>query len=325
MDRRVALGFIASIGVMASGPMPAQGPGLPRVVFLLWGSEAQGGTFVDSFRVALREAGHVEGRTLVLDVRFNPSDPGRLEKVMRDAVGEKPDVLVVAGLAAARKARELTTTIPVVVATASDLVDAGVVASYARPGGNVTGVSDLTDESATKRLELVRGILPAAKRVALLTNPSFPATPKIERRVAEAARSLGIAIVSLHATDPVSLAAAVESMAGAPPDALLVGGDPLFNAGDFIARATAMRIPVVHYWPGMAEKGALISYEVDIHDNFRRAAGYLDRVLRGAKPADLPIHRPTRYTLKLNVDTARTLGIDVPESFRLRVDAIVPG
>jgi putative ABC transport system substrate-binding protein len=324
MDRRVALRSIASLCVTASGILLAQERALPRVVFLLWGSEAQGGTFVDSFRAGLREAGQVEGRTLMLDVRFNPSDPVHLDEVVRGAVREKPDVLVVAGLAAARKAREITTTVPIVVATASDLVDAGVVASYARPGGNVTGVSDLTDESATKRLELVRGILPAAKRVALLTNPSFPATPKIERRVAEAARSLGIAIVTLHATDPVLLDAAVASMASAPPDALLVGGDPLFNAGTFISRATALRVPVVHYWPGMAEKGALLSYEVDIHDNFRRAAGYLDRVLRGAKPADLPIHRPTRYTLKLNVETARTLGIDVPEAFRLRVDAIVP-
>jgi putative ABC transport system substrate-binding protein len=131
-------------------------------------------------------------------------------------------------------------------------------------------------------------------------------------------------IIPLRAADPQALAAAIESMAPAPPDALLVGGDPLFNAGDFIARATALRVPVVHYWPGMAEKGALMTYEVDVHDNFRRAAGYLDKILKGAKPADLPIYRPTRYTLKLNVETARTLGIVVPEAFRVRVDQLVP-
>ena len=296
----------------------AQERRIPRVVMLLWGSETAGRPFAQSFREGLREAGQIEGRTLALDVRFDATS--RLDDVMRATLAERPDVLVVAGLAAAKRARELTTTIPVVVATASDLVDGGVVASYARPGGNVTGVSDLTDEAAAKRLELTRAALPGAKRVALLTNPQFPATPKIERRVREAATTLGFEIIPLSASDATSLAAAIESMAASRPDALLLGGDPVFNSGDFIARATALRVPVIHYWPGMAEKGALMSYQADVHDNFRRAAGYVDRILKGAKPADLPIYRPTTYALKVNVTTARALGIALPAAFMSRVD-----
>ncbi len=323
MKRRAALRGLA--GLLGSWTVPAwpQDKRPARVVLLLWGDEVQGRPFAESFRQGLRDAGHVEGRTLVLDVRFNASTPANIDAAMRAAVGEQPDVLVVGGLAAARRARELTGTIPVVVATASDLVDAGVVASYARPGGNVTGVSDQTDEAAVKRLELIRMALPNAKRVALLTNPAFPATPKIESRVGEAATRLGFAIVPLRAGDPAELAAAVESLATSRPDALLVGGDPLFNAGDFITRATALRVPVVHYWPGMVEKGALFSYEADVHDNFRRAAGYVDKILKGDSPAQMPIHRPNRYTVKVNLAAARALRIDVPEAFRLRADEVI--
>jgi putative ABC transport system substrate-binding protein len=322
MDRRAALRSLAACLAAAARPTASAARSIPHVVLLLWGSEAAGGSFVESFRQGLREAGHAEGRTLKLDVRFNPLS--RLDRVMRDTLAERPDVLVVGGLAAAKRARELTTTVPVVVATASDLVDGGVIASYSRPGGNVTGVADLTDEAAAKRLELIRAALPAAKRVALLVNPAFPATPKIESRVREAAKVLGFDIVPLRAGDPATVAAAVESMATSRPDALLLGGDPAFNTGDFIPRATALRVPVVHYWPGMAEKGALISYEVDVHDNFRRAAGYVDRILKGAKPADLPVYRPTTYLLKVNLSAARELGIALPAAFMQRVDAQLP-
>lgn len=324
MDRHEAVRALAALAAAGATPTLRGQQPLRRVIFLLPGSEVPGQPFVASFREGLRAAGQVEGRTLVLDVRFNQSDPSMLDAALRRAVGEQPDVLVIGGLAAARRARELTTTLPIVVATASDLVDGGVVESYARPGGNVTGVADLTDEGATKRLEMIRRALPSAKRVALLVNPAFPATPKIERSVREAATSLGFAIVMLRASDAAGLAAAIESLAGSPPDALLVGGDPLFNAGDFIERALALRVPVVHYWPGTAEKGALLSYEVDVSDNFRRAAGYVDKVLKGAKPADLPIHRPTQYVLKANTETARRLGIAFPESFRLSVNRFVP-
>jgi len=207
--------------------------------------------------------------------------------------------------------------------TASDLVDAGVVKSFARPGGNITGVSDLVDEAAVKRLELVRAALPSARRVALITDPDHPATKKVESRIAEAAPRLGFTIIGLRASDRASLAAAIESMAHARPDALFIGGGPVFNAGEFIERANALRVPVIHYWPGTAAKGALLSHEADIHDNFRRAADYVDRILKGAKPGDLPIHQPTRYKLVVNAKTAQSLGLTIPQTLLQRADEVI--
>lgn len=303
-----------------AGTQPAR---LPRVVMILPAAEEEARPFVESFRSGMREAGQVEGKTVLFEVRHGRLEPARIEALQREAVADNPDVLVVAGLSAARRMRDLTRTIPVVVATASDLVDAGVVKSFARPGGNITGISDLVDEAAVKRLEIARAALPNARSVALLTNPNFPATPKIESRIANVAPRLGFTIIPLHATDHASLTAAIEAMAQPRPGALLVGGDPLFNSGEFIARATALRVPVIHYWPGSGERGALVSHEADIHDNFRRAAGYVDRILKGAKPADLPIHQPTRYKLVVNLKTAKTLGLEIPRPLLQRADEVI--
>ena len=323
MRRRAALRALAWVLAASPGLAASQGTRLLRVVMIVATAEDEARPFVESFRGGLRDAGHVEGKTLALEVRYGRLERGRIESLEREAIAEGPDVLVIAGLSSARRVRDLTSTIPVVVATASNLVDAGVVKSFARPGGNITGISDLVDEAAVKRLELTRAALPNAKRVVLITNPDFPATPKIESRVAEAAPRLGLAVTRLRATDPASLAAAIDSMAQAPPDALLVGGDPLFNPGEFIERANALRVPVIHYWPGTAMQGALVSHEADIHDNFRRAAGYVDRILKGAKPADLPIHQPTRYKLVVNLKTAKALGLDIPQAMLQRADEVI--
>jgi putative ABC transport system substrate-binding protein len=273
----------------------------------------------------MQEAGQVEGRTYRLHVRYARGDPARFPALLRESIAQDPAVLVVVGLLGARAAREATTTIPVVVATGSDLVDAGIVESYARPGGNVTGVSDLTDESAAKRLELVRAALPRASRVALLVNPDFPATPKIEARVEAMARTLGISITRLYARDHASLLVAFDSLSTSRPDALLVGGDPVAVAfaGEMVDRALALRVPLFHFWPGSTEHGALASLQVDIDDNYRRAAGYVDRILKGAKPAEMPIEQPTRYALLVNLKTAEKLGIAVPQALLLRADRVI--
>jgi putative ABC transport system substrate-binding protein len=318
--RRAALRSLAC--ALAAWPRlaAAQATRLPRVVMVMNNADDAVRPFVDSFRAGLREAGQIEGKTVSLEFRYGRLEPARIEALLNDAVAERPDVLVVGGLSAARRVRDLTSTIPVVVATAGDLVDAGVVSSLARPGGNITGISDLADVAAVKRLELIRGALPKAKQVALLTNPKFPGTPRIESRVAEAAPRLGFTIIRLHATDRPSLAAAIDTMAKSRPHALLVGGDPLFNSGEFIAPANAIGVPVFHYWEGMARKGALVGYEVDVQDNFRRAAGYVDKILKGVKPGDLPIHQPTRYKLVVNVTIAKALGLTLPQAFVQRAD-----
>jgi ABC-type uncharacterized transport system substrate-binding protein len=198
------------------------------------------------------------------------------------------------------------------------------VQSLARPGGNITGVSDLTDEVTVKRLELLKAALPNASRVVLLVNPEFPSTPKIESRVQAAAPSLRMNVTSLYAKDRSSLEEALDSLEKSPPEAL-VATDALAvqHAAELIKRATVLRVPVVHFWPGTAEQGALLSYQADILDNYRRAAGYVDKILKGAKPSDLPIFQPTRYELVVNAKVARALGLALPQTFLLRVDRLI--
>jgi putative ABC transport system substrate-binding protein len=299
-------------------------PPLPRVVMILGGNEENTRPFKESFLEGMRQVGQVEGRTVRVVVRYGDGDPARNRTLIREGVAESPAVLVVAGLTAARQARDATTTVPVVVATSSDLVDAGLVKSLAQPGGNITGVSDLTDEATVKRLELLKAALPNVSRVAVLVNPDFPATPKIEARVQSAASSLRINVTWLYAKDRASLAQALDALAKSPPDALF-GTEALAvqHSEELIKRATALRVPVVHFWPGTAEQGALLSYQADIADNFRRAAGYVDKILRGAKPGDLPVYQPTRYELVVNAKAARALGLALPQGFLVRADRVI--
>jgi putative ABC transport system substrate-binding protein len=327
MDRRrVLLCCIALWLVKGAKSVAAQTPTrLPRVVMVIAGSPETSQPWWESFLEGMQQAGQADGRTFVFQVRYSSGEAARNAALIREAVAERPEVLVFAGLTAARNAGDATSTIPVVVATSSDLVDAGIVASLARPGGNITGVSDLADEAAVKRLELLKAALPNAARVALLTHPDFPAATKIEARVEAAAPALGMTIYRLLARDQASLGAALESLAKSRPDVLLIGGDALFvvNSRELIERATALRVPVVHYWPGTAGQGALISHQADIKDNFRRAAGYVDKILRGAKPSDLPIYQPTRYELVVNAKVARALGLTLPQSFLVRADRVI--
>jgi putative ABC transport system substrate-binding protein len=209
--------------------------------------------------------------------------------------------------------------------TGSDLVDAGLASSHRRPGGNVTGVADNSDEILIKRFEYARELLPAAARFVLLVNPDFPATPKMERRMAEASKRAGVGLRVLSARDASALDTAVASLGPKGADVILVGGDALFvvSTQAMIDKATALGMPVVHYWPDAPEFGAVLTYTVDVVDNYRRAAWYVDRILKGARPGDLPIHQPTRYELAVNVRAARGMGIQVPQALRARADHVV--
>ncbi|HEX9278480.1 MAG TPA: ABC transporter substrate-binding protein [Casimicrobiaceae bacterium] len=317
---------IVILFAMAVSPfVAAQRASLSQVVMVSSGSEEGTRPFRESFLDGMRQAGQVEGTTFRFGARYADGDAARLAQLTRESVTERPSVLVVAGLTGARLAHNATSSIPIVVATSSDLVDAGIVKSLAHPGGNVTGVSDLADETASKRLELIKAALPNVSRVALLVNPQFPATAKIEARVRSTAAPLGITITRVQATDRASLALAIDALAKSPPDALLVGGDTVLTAmaDEIIERASALRIAVVHYWPGTAEQGAILSYQTDIVDNFRRAAGYVDRILKGAKPGELPIYQPTRYELVVNAKAARAFGLTLAPEFLVRADRVI--
>jgi len=326
--RELILGLLAiGIGIAIvthAGAQTAASP-LSRVVIISGGDEAGFRSFGDRFLHGMREHGQAVGRTFRLEVQYAHGEPARSAKLIREALAGRPDVLVVAGLTSARRAREATNTVPVVVATSSDLVDAGIVASFAHPGGNITGITDLADELTVKRLELLKELIPRLSRVALLNNPEFPATAKIERRVRVAAGTFGITVLPLYAKDRASLSLAVDSLEKLRAGALLIGGDALFtnNARRIIERATALRVPVAYYWPGTAEMGALFSHHADIDKNWERAAYYVDRILKGAKPSDLPIEQPARYELVLNRKVAMAFGITIPSTMILRADRVI--
>jgi putative ABC transport system substrate-binding protein len=326
MKRRTLMLYGLSVSLAAAMVEAQRGPTpLPLVVLIATADEEQSKPAVRNLLRGLEQSGQVEGRTFRFRVRYADGDPGRFPALIRESLVENPSVLVVVGLVGARAARDATSTIPVVVGTSSDLVDAGIVRSYARPGGNITGVSDLTDESAAKRLELLKAALPDASRVALLINTAFPASQKIEARVRATAAPLGITITPVYMQDRASMLRAVDSLPGSRPDALLVGGDPVSTTyrRQLIERASALRIPAIHYWPDSAEQGAILSLQVDVYDNYRRAGGYVDKILRGARAGDLPIHQPTRYDLIVNVKAAKALGITIPQPLLLRADKVI--
>ena len=324
-NRRTLLlcGLVSLLPAVALPAIAQTATKLPRVVMILGGTESSASPFWESFLEGMRQAGQVRGRTVQIDARY--AEFSGVQALIREIVAESPTVLVVGGLSAARYARDATTTVPVVVGTSSDLVDAGLVQSLAHPGGNITGISDLTDEVTVKRLQLVKAALPKASRVVLLVNPEFPATAKIEASVQAAAPSLGLIVTSLSAKDRASLEKALDSLEMSPPDALIATEALSVQlSAELIKRATALRVPVVHFWPGTAEQGALLSYQADVHDNFRRAAGYVDKILKGAKPSDLPIYQSARYELVVNPNVARTLGLTLSPSFVSRADRVIP-
>jgi putative ABC transport system substrate-binding protein len=295
----------------------------PRVSMVFAIDVALTRSLIGAFSGAMARQGQHAGATYHLDLRF-AGDPAKMPALVLQVARENPAVVVTSGLTAARAVRDATTTVPVVLWTSGDLVDAGIVKSLSRPGGNITGVSDLADVAAAKRLELLHAALPQARRIALLLNPDFPGTARIESRVSAVARTNGIVVTTLHVRDRAALAKAVESLAGQRVDAVLPGGDPLFNnAPELFDRARALGIPVIHYWQGTAERGALLSYEVDLLENMRQAASHVHRILEGSHPGDLPVYQPTRFRLVVNQSVARVLGLTLPPEFLLRADQVI--
>ncbi len=327
MNRRdLLVGLLtAAAGAGTVAASRAQTRGLPRVVAVTIRDEERYRSLNEGFLAGMTALGHGQDLTYRLEILYGNLEQTRVAALIREAVAGNPDVIMVSGLTNAKRAKEASSTIPVVVALASDLVDAGVIASFSRPGGNVTGITDQADELAEKRLELLLEAYPGARRVALVNNPDFPATPKIEERVRATALQHGVTIISLLARDRVSLHQIIQSLGKLKPDALLPGGDGLFaaNARELIEGARAQGVPVVHYWPGTAEMGALLSYHVDARKAYERAAYYVDRILKGARASELPVERPARYELVVSRSAAKAFGVTFPPAIALRADRIV--
>lgn len=280
---------------------------------------------VEQLIEGLRELGHVHGRTFRVEDGYWSGEAKALAPLIRDLLAKKPDVLVLGGTTATHAAKQATDSTPIVVANASDLVSSGAVRSYARPGGNLTGMTTLTDVMMGKRLEILAEALPAARKVVLLQNPAHALTKDIESRVKKVAAALRIDLSTVDVTDLQQLEAAIDKLGEARADALLVSPQALFvtHSATLIERAMKQKVPVVHWQLHTAQQGALLVQGIDVAKQYKRAASYVDRILKGTRAGDLPIEQVTTAELIVNLRTAKALGLKVSQTVLLRADKVI--
>jgi len=272
----------------------------------------------------LRNHGWIDGRNLIIEYRFS-HPPDRLPASVADLIALSPDVLVVPGPRAAVALKSATATIPIVFVAVFDPVGLGLVQSLSRPGGNITGLATSAGVAVAKQIEILRELVPGASKIAILANPGNPMQRlTLAEEVPSTARNLGVALPIVEATTAEELDSAFASAAAQHADAMIVFGDPLtvVQAPRVIALAAKHHLPAIHLSRQFAN-GGLIVYGPDIADLFRRAAGYVDKILKGAKPSDLPVEQPTKLQLVINMKTAKALGLTVPPSLLVRADEVI--
>ncbi len=313
-------------GAVLAWPLAAraQRPGkLPTIGFLGTPTRAAWNQNVTAFVQRLRELGWLEGRTATIDYRWAEGSNERFAEIAAEFVRLKVAVIVTGGTAVLA-AKQATAVIPIVFAVAADPVSSGMVASLARPGGNVTGLSVQATDIAGKRLELLREVLPTLHRVAIMANVGYPAAALEMAEVQAAARTLGFDVATLEIRRADDIAPALEALKDRA-EALYVCTDGLVAANRVRINTLALgaRLPTIHGERTYVDAGGLMSYGANFPDLFRRAAEIVDKILRGAKPADIPVEQPTKFDLVINLTTAKALGLTIPESFLLRADEVI--
>jgi putative ABC transport system substrate-binding protein len=285
------------------------------------GSDMQFGAFPKG----MRELGYIEGKNLVIEWRSAEGKYERLPDLAATLVQLEVDVIVAAGAPAIGAAQKATTTIPIVMGTTGDPVGSGFIKSLARPGGNITGLSDLVGDLGSKYLEMLLGAVPRLPHVAILTNPGNSSHAAILTSVQAGARSAGARVLHVAARSPQEIEKAFSTMVQQDARAAIVTADPLFNQQhrQIAALAAKHRLPTVSGYRQYVYAGGLMNYGPDFADNFRRAAVYVDKIFKGAKPSDLPVEQSTRFELALNLKTARALGLTMPQSMLLRADEVI--
>jgi len=314
-------------GAAAAWPLAAraQRPGkLPTIGFLVPGTPSSHGQWVAAFVQRLRELGWIDGRTVAVEYRWAEGRYERFAEIAAELVQRKVDVIVTASTAAVLAAKQATSVLPIVFAAAGDPVGTGLVAGLARPGGNVTGLSLQQTETVGKRLELLREVVPGLGRLAILANVGSPAAVLDMREVQATARTLGLDITTLEIRRGEEIVSAFEALNG-HAQALYIVVDPLVGTHQFRINTLvlAARLPTMHTQRQSVEVGGLMSYGPNFPDLFRRAGDYVDKVLRGAKPADLPVEQPTKFDLIINLTTAKALGLTIPPTLLARADELI--
>ncbi len=324
-----ATGFLVALGLGllgASLPSDAQQPAkVPRIGFLSPRSPTDDPHLLEAFRQGLRELGYVEGQTIAIEFRWAEGKYERLPDLAVELVRLKVNVIVTGPPPAPEAAKQATSTIPIVFAVTGDPVGQGLVASIARPGGNITGLTSIAPEVVGKQLELLKEVAPKVSRVAVLQNPSQTAHHLVLRQAEGAARALGVQLHILPARTPPEIDAAFAAMRSQRAGGVLVLRDGLFftQRTQIATLAAKSRLPTVYGLREEAEAGGLMAYGASTPHMFRRAATYVDKILKGAKPADLPVEQPMRFELVINLKTAKAMGLTFPQSIFIRADHVI--
>jgi ABC-type uncharacterized transport system substrate-binding protein len=298
---------------------------IPTIGFLVPGSQLGFAPRIEAFRQRLRELGYLEGKNILIEYRWAEGELDRLGEFAAELVQRKVDVIVTSGDAAIRSVREKTAIIPIVVGVAGDLVAPGYVASHARPGGNITGLIDMSPDLSTKRLELLKEIFPKLARLRILWNAANPVMGMNFKETERVARVMSLKTESLEVRNSDDFEGALTAPAGGQSEVLIVFQDSLVIAHRkrIIDYAAKHRLPGIYFDSTWVDSGGLMSYGPNYPDLFRRAAAYVDKILKGAKPADLPVEQPTKFELVINLKTAKQIGLIVPPNVLARADKVI--
>jgi ABC-type uncharacterized transport system substrate-binding protein len=318
--------FITLLGGAAAWPLQAraQQSSIRKIGFLTPTQNAIPQVYA-SFVDALRDLGWIDGKNAIVEIRRGDDDPERLARAAAELVALPVDVIVAAGTLGPLAAKRATATIPIVMGAAGDPLASGLVPSLARPDGNVTGMSLMAPDLGGKRVEMLRELLPSLSRVAVLWNVANPYPALVFGETEDAGRKLGIAVDSFAIRAPGDLDGALQAALRNQPGALITVEDPLTvsNRQQIAEFAAKNRLPSMYGSREFVETGGLMAYGANIADLYRRAAGYVDKILKGAKPADLPVEQPTKFELVLNLKTAKQLGLEIPPTLLARADEVI--
>jgi ABC-type uncharacterized transport system substrate-binding protein len=314
--------ILLTVSVIADAQQPKK---VPRIGFLIGSSPAAIAARIEAFRQGLRDLGYVEGKNIVIEWRYAEGKLDRLPALAAELVRLKIDIIVTGAPATTRAAKEATVTIPIVMAQDTDPVANGFVASLARPGGNITGLSTLAPELSGKQLELLKETVPRLSRMAVLGNSTLPGNAQALKEMELAAGAFKVQLQYVDVLDLKDIETAFRAVSKGRADAVLVLGNPIFLSQriQITDLAVKSRLPAIYERPEYVDDGGLMTYGVNINELYRRAATYVDKILKGAKPADLPVEQPKKFELIINLKAAKQIGLTIPPSMLARADKVI--